>query len=705
MKVTRVSPVVLGLLGALGCSDQSTAGDAAPITPDRTKVADQPTGLPDGFVAWSCLTPNKSCNAHNACAIDPICGADKLCWPSSWKDCDDGLACTVDECGGDGGGCTNTPKEGTCVIWTLKTNSTDAGAKKADSGARDGGAAGDGHFTAEAGTLWAELRCFQKGDRNPSDPCQVCTPEAKNEGGSKGSSTTWSLGSGGTCDDGDDCTKDDTCTKGSCKGTTYLCSDGVDCTTDLCDGKGGCLGSKLQSSSCLVNNTCYKDGEADSTGCNKCDVSKSQSSLTAIGNHCTINGTCYAEGDKHTMGCAVCTTATSSTSWTVPSSTNRCLIEDVCYNSGDLDSTGCSSCDPSTSKYAWTTLTGVCKINGACYKSGDKHPMGCAECDPATSSTSWTVPSSTNQCLIEDQCKNSGDLDPTGCAKCDPSTSKYAWTTLTGVCKINGACYKSGDKHPMGCAECDPATSSTSWTVPSSTNQCLIEDQCKNSGDSSSTGCGSCDPTKSKYAWTASANKCLVQGSCVADKATDPTGCLTCDATSAPNVWTASSGVNLKSYGFESGASTGWTISNSSSSVGWVVSTRRASNGSYALYYGDPAIGTYDTSGSANHGTATMPTVSLTASKKAGLSFRLYMDTESGTTYDQLKVNVNGTLVWEKDYPTTNVTMSSWMTLSIDLSAYAGSSISIEFSFDTVDSSANTTEGVFIDEIYLWENC
>ena len=49
--------------------------------------------------------------------------------------------------------------------------------------------------------------------------------------------------------------------------------------------------------------------------------------------------------------------------------------------------------------------------------------------------------------------------------------------------------------------------------------------------------------------------------------------------------------------------------------------------------------------------------------------------------------------------------MSSWMAVSVDLSAYAGQTIGITFEFDTVDSVANSTEGVFIDDIFIYDNC
>lgn len=45
---------------------------------------------------------------------------------------------------------------------------------------------------------------------------------------------------GNPCDDGQACTKADTCQGFSCVGTAYACDDGVACTDDVCTGDGGC---------------------------------------------------------------------------------------------------------------------------------------------------------------------------------------------------------------------------------------------------------------------------------------------------------------------------------------------------------------------------------------------------------------------------------------------------------------------------------
>jgi hypothetical protein len=465
------------------CSDPAGSGGDATID-SAGPAKDLGGGLPDGYgPLWPCPTPGQACNAHDPCAIQPICGPDKQCRPTKVQRCDDDLACTEDVCKGMGQ-CDNVPKKGSCALPVRISGSAGP----------DGGGGSDGSAAdASVGPSKTVTKCFNSGDRRPDDPCLTCDPTK--------SATTWSNASGGTCDDGQSCTKDDYCQDGLCKGTSYAsqCQDTFSCTEDLCDGKGGCLGNKLKSGFCLVNGVCYKDGDKHPSGtCFSCDATADPSGWTAISDTCTIGGKCYAKGDKHSGACAECSPGTSATSWTV-TGTTHCLINDACVASGAKDSTQCSACDPSSDKYDYTALPGLCKIAGACYAQGAKHSGGCAECAPATSATSWTV-TGTTHCLISDACVTSGSKDSTGCGVCTPASDKYAYSAVAGQCKIGNTCYSTGAQHPKGCAECKPAVSATSWTLLSSATGCLISGECY--AKDATAGCFKCDPVTSQTAWT-----------------------------------------------------------------------------------------------------------------------------------------------------------------------------------------------------------
>ena len=485
------------VVGACSDNDQPAAGDGKSGGDSKGGLLDLNSGLPDGYVLYDCTDVGKACNAHDPCAINPVCGADKKCRPASVMNCNDNLSCTVDTCAGQGL-CKNTPKKGYCKLpvkvpagTTCKTIKKDSGSgsSSADAGADGGADAGAGSTTI--------FCCFDTGDRKPGDVCLQCAPQ-ESDAGVLSNNTKWSGATGGACDDGSACTKNDYCQNGTCKGTYYggQCSDGYGCTTDLCDGKGGCLGNPLKKDWCLINATCYKDSANHPAGsCYTCDVSKSVSSWTAI--------------------------------------TNTCMIGGKCYKPKDTDSTGCGQCDPSKSTTAWTPLPNMCLIAGKCYKAGIKDSTGCGHCDPSKSTNSWT-PLSTTKCLIGGKCYNFGDKDAkASCGVCDPSKSTTAWSLQAGTCYIGGKCYAKATKHPGACAECDPAINPVAWTVKVTTH-CLIGGACKKSGATEAGGCGVCTPTKDRYAWTqqtGACTKCKAFAGVIGNPCTSATSSTACGST------------------------------------------------------------------------------------------------------------------------------------------------------------------------------
>ena len=660
MSLKRVLAVFMVVALAAGCSDPVTppAEDVGPGQDKKVEKPDLKNGLPDGYLLYECTEPGKSCNAHDPCAINPICGKDKKCYPQSVMSCDDGLDCTMDTCAGMGV-CKNIPKSGYCKLGvkvfgaiTCKTLKRDAGTPPATDAGTD------------SGVQKTIVCCFKDTDRNPNDICLTCSP-TESDGGA-GNNTSWSPANGGYCDDGNACTKNDYCQNGSCKGTNYAsqCSDSLSCTLDRCDGKGGCLGNQLKTDYCLINGTCYKDKSNHPAGsCYTCDVSKTQSAWTAINDTCMIGGKCYKKGDlDQVTKCGQCDPAKSTTAWTPLS--NVCLIGSTCYKPGDLDPvTKCGKCDPATDPKGWTPLKNVCLMGGKCYQPKDKHSGGCAECDPTVSATKWTVTG--NFCLISDVCKNPNDKDATGCSTCQPAKDKYGWTPLTDLCLISGKCHKKGDKDTTGCGYCDPAKNAKGWTPLSSV--CLIAGKCYSPGAKHSTGCGSCDPAKNAKGWTPVAGSTIVH------------------------------------YTFEK-TMDGFSATSASSGVGWARDTKRTTSAPGALYYGNPVSHTYASGSSANNGTATSPKITLPASKKASVSFQIYAEVEGSTTYDQISVRVKGstTTLWKK---TPKFLLGTWNEVVLDLSAHAGKTVQLEFSFATVDGQANTLEGVYIDDVVVFGGC
>lgn len=135
--------------------------------------------------------------------------------------------------------------------------------------------------------------------------------------------------------------------------------------------------------------------------------------------------------------------------------------------------------------------------------------------------------------------------------------------------------------------------------------------------------------------------------------------------------------------------------------VGWTLSGRRYVSGGYALYYGNPSAGNYQTDRRANRGSLTIRDVDLNKMKEPALSFLLYMDTEPGDRRDTLTVWADGKLLWKKDDQT--VQMKKWQLIEIPLDDFRDQVISLIVRFDTRDSKDNRGEGLYIDDFRIYD--
>ncbi|KAL9987480.1 hypothetical protein ACROYT_G001793 [Oculina patagonica] len=82
--------------------------------------------------------------------------------------------------------------------------------------------------------------CYAKNHYKPGNPCQWCNPSA--------STSTWSNRNGVACDDGNKCTRGDTCNSGQCTATPFTCNS--DC--QFCNGNS----CSLKTGFGFVNNKC-----------------------------------------------------------------------------------------------------------------------------------------------------------------------------------------------------------------------------------------------------------------------------------------------------------------------------------------------------------------------------------------------------------------------------------------------------------------
>ncbi len=103
--------------------------------------------------------------------------------------------------------------------------------------------------------------------------------------------------------------------------------------------------------------------------------------------------------------------------------------------------------------------------------------------------------------------------------------------------------------------------------------------------------------------------------------------------------------------------------------------------------------------------------VSIPASAKATLSFQLFLDVESSTSYDKLEISVQPKagakkVVWTKaTLNGSGSTGGKFVQQAVDISEYVGQSVQVEVRFDSVDSFGNSTEGVYVDDLLISTVC
>jgi len=347
MSATRLAAALGVLIAALvGCSsDDASRGDAGELFP--------------------CDNPGGPCSAHDPCAIRATCGTDGLCRAETLQDCDDDLPCTDDVCEGQGK-CSHLPQAAWCAL----------------------------SLPAEGGGT--RTVCLEQGARDPGDPCRICDPHKSRQ--------SWSGATGGDCNDGKDCTKNDYCQQGRCTGTFYDCSDTLECTDDICDGLGGCS-NDLQSGWCVVDETCHADGAADATGCGRCDAQQDPTGWTPLGQvsgaprFCTINGRCYLEEERDATGCGVCDPDRGDQAWSTAGDT--CVIDGQCVLAGLADRSGCGVCQPLQSTSAYTVVEGKCLIGGECRDQGAISPSQCGVCS-TTAPRVWSARGAATTQLLDE---------------------------------------------------------------------------------------------------------------------------------------------------------------------------------------------------------------------------------------------------------------------------------------------------------------
>jgi hypothetical protein len=157
----------------------------------------------------------------------------------------------------------------------------------------------------------------------------------------------------------------------------------------------------------------------------------------------------------------------------------------------------------------------------------------------------------------------------------------------------------------------------------------------------------------------------------------------------------------LLSQNFDSGPPPGWTLTEM-----WHVSSVCATPPSLPNYlsYNKDSDCKYSNGSNRTSGSATFD-VDLTGRSHATLEFAHRWNTETypGGAYDvrRVQVSTNGGSTWTtlKQWDSRNPNQLAWITYSQDLASYTNRPIKLRFVFDTIDGTANSYPGWFIDDV------
>ncbi len=540
--------------------DGLTACDALPATAETCNGTDDDcNGVSDDIAEVACTQEDNgvgACPGVTRCEggaeiCDGVAASNETCnlvdddcdGETDDGTCGDGLACTDDVCAGVGA-CDNPIQAGQCVIDGRCVAENEANpdfpCQRCVPAVSQTSWTGDG----EGPSCYINGECWPEGAGKPDEPCLRCRPEV--------STTTWSPAAAGdviACDDGNACTKEDTCNGGACLGTAYTCDDGKQCTDNVCDGAGGCE-HPVVAGACLIEGACYETGaRADATTCRVCDAAANQVAWSAPATALSCD-----DGEACTSG-DVCAGATCAGS---------------AYDCDDMTACTVDSCDGQGGCIN-TAAEDFCVIDGECYADSATDPAnGCQACKVATSISAWTPYAAAehvacdddNTCTHTDECTAGQCLGtPYACGDGEPCTKDVCdgaggcdYPVIEGNCYIGGECYTDGEReNATGCNVCDDATP-TAWSAATTALSCDDGNLCSNNDVCAGANCGgasySCDDGATCTADSCDgvggcdnelqAGSCFIGGVCYNQGQANPQNpCLVCDTAISPLFWSS----------------------------------------------------------------------------------------------------------------------------------------------------------------------
>lgn len=378
------------------------------------------------------------------------------------------------------------------------------------------------------GTCFINGTCYQAGEGDPTDQCQVCDPSQ--------SLTAFGFRPDGTaCDDGNPCTQTDTCQHGVCLGGNYVvctapdaCHAAGDCNAEtgtcshpaLPDGTscgpcqtctGGVCGGGCDATQCL---TCGTDGTTCKTAADGADCGNGQHCCGGI---CCLGGAVCA-GEQCCPSDLVCGTAPNQTCCSGLNQTCLngacCFTDAVCGGLGvasfccgagqrcDSSGTSCCSNNAEVCAHSSDCCSGFC-VSGNCQPNCGDLGAGCTgDADCCNGQCVDGVCCSTASCGTCQACNVSGSAgtcttveNGNACGTdqiCCSGSCCPAVANATATCNSSGTCTYTCDATAAACgSECCTSdqycVNSTSCCTPKT---CAEQGYVCNDHSGQTDGCG-----------------------------------------------------------------------------------------------------------------------------------------------------------------------------------------------------------------------
>jgi hypothetical protein len=460
--------ILLAVLTLAACGDDTT-DEVVPITNDTasdtassddagTDTSEDITDVPEDSAEPDITEPEPDagpppcvagldCDDENPCTLLDQC-LNGFCVGEPYE-CDDGRACTSDECDGDGG-CIFAVSLGYCLIGNQcidhSTANPDNSCERCDTDENRiwwtvvaDSSPCDDFDNCTIGDYCNSGNCVAGLDATCDDD-NVCTEDSCDP-----SIACINVPISGDCDDGDKCTVGEACSGGVCQSVTANCDDNNPCTTDTCVADLGCqhvnfVGPCDDGDECTENESCAS-GEcqggqtvdcADGQQCtfDQCDPAfgcwyalnpspccTGAVSLCDDGDPCTLD-----DCDETTFECSNVVTALPCEDGDI------CTVGDICV-SGECESGGIATCNDGN----------PCTDDSCDSAAGCQNVATLGTCDDGIECT-------TNDICVAGECV--GDASECGCSPDFAATAAKA-TALTLIAEDDGL---DIDQNPSTCS-------------------------------------------------------------------------------------------------------------------------------------------------------------------------------------------------------------------------------------------------------------